>query len=881
MMIERIASRVSPVMAMAAAVAVSGAAILLEFLTPAHFNAGILYIPAVVLLALTRSRAILWGATIFFIFLTFAGLMWGPGVNPQFGERFNYYVVLDRTLVLLSLAMTAVVGHLWVRSMGSLQSAREDLQQQNDELATREEEIARQNEELQSQTEELERQSEELRLTNEELARRERALQALLDLSRSLTAGLSQNEMMDRICGALSQLVNQQTAASAILQREGDLIRVRCHYGFGRSGPEKETWPIKESFSYLVMEANKTGSLEDVSLRPDLTLPQPRQGEAMKSVLGAPLRMRGKAIGSVEVYAHEKQAWTDEQSAIVESLAAQASISLESAALFDEIDAQRRRFETVFRTLPIGVIVANAGYTDVRINPAGAAMFGLPVDANLSSPDIIRTWEVRREGKALFSREQYPLLRSMSSGDMVTNEEIEVIAPGGRHLVLLAGAAPIRNRDGTIAGAVSAFTDITELKNLQRELEIRRREAEEASVRKTRFLAAVSHDIRTPANAISLMAELIHRAASNPAMSDQIPQMAGELQSSAATLVELVSDVLDVARFDSGKIELQESEFSLAALFNDESRQLSPMAHEKHLKFETETPNPPIWLRTDRVKLGRVIANLLGNAIKFTPRGEVRLGAARMPDGGVRLYVSDTGIGVQPEHRARIFDEFYQLRNPERDRNKGTGLGLAISKRLVDAMGGQIEIDSTAGKGSVFSVTLPPSAVSARRDALGGLESGIGISVATDRPPRPGQDSLRGLKILVIEDHHGTRSATARILESEGAQVFQAQDGRSGLKIAYEKRPDILLLDLMLPDIDGRQVLEQLKKNRPAELRHILVLTGDLVSSHEDELKAMGVDAVCPKPVDVPVLLSILAAAGMNLRPEGESEPQLGKDETR
>src|SRR5207253_782005 len=169
-------------------------------------------------------------------------------------------------------------------------------------------------------------------------------------------------------------------------------------------------------------------------------------------------------------------------------------------------------------------------------NPAGAAMFGLPVDANLASPDVVRTWEVRRGGKALFSREQYPLLRAMSSGDSITTEEIEVIASGGRHLVLLAGAAPIRNRDGSISGAVSAFTDITELKDLQRELEIRRREAEEASVRKTRFLAAVSHDIRTPANAISLMAELIHRTASNPSTAAPIPETARESQSSAATL---------------------------------------------------------------------------------------------------------------------------------------------------------------------------------------------------------------------------------------------------------------------------------------------------------------------------------------------------------
>src|SRR5215212_296422 len=402
MVIERMSSRVSPIAAMAVAVTIIVAAVVLDFLTPAHFNPAIWYIPALVMVALARKRRLVWAAVIVCIFLTLAGVVWGPKPDSSLGAEFRFYATMNRALVILSLAGTGVVAHLWIRSMKARDEQARELQQQNDELAAREEEIARQNEELQSQTEELERQSEELRLTNEELARRERALEALLDLSRSLTAGLSQNETMERICGALSQLVNQQTVAAAILERDGEQIKVRCQHGFGRMGVEKESGPLNQYFSYLIIEANKTGSLEDVALRPDLILPQPKVGEPMRSVLGAPLRVRGKAVGSVEVYAHGKQAWTDEQSAIVESLAAQASISLESAALFDEIESQRRRFETVFRTLPIGVIVADAGYTDVRINPVGAAMFGLPVDANLAAPDVIRTWEVRREGKSLF-----------------------------------------------------------------------------------------------------------------------------------------------------------------------------------------------------------------------------------------------------------------------------------------------------------------------------------------------------------------------------------------------------------------------------------------------------------------------------------------------
>src|SRR5882762_5440577 len=290
MVIERITSWISPVVAIVAAVVISAGTVALDIFTPAHFNPSILYVPALVMVALVRRRRAVWGGAILFIFLTLAGTLWGPKPMEGLGPEFHFYLTMNRAMVILSLAATAVVAHLWIRSMNVREQNERELQQQNDELAAREEEIARQNEELQSQTEELERQSEELRLTNDELARREMALQALLDLSRSLTAGLSQDETMDRICGALSQLVNQQTVASAILEREGDEVKVRCSYGFGRGGLEKEKWPLNQSFTHLIMEANKTGSLEDLSLRPDLTIPQPKNGDPMRSVMAAPLR---------------------------------------------------------------------------------------------------------------------------------------------------------------------------------------------------------------------------------------------------------------------------------------------------------------------------------------------------------------------------------------------------------------------------------------------------------------------------------------------------------------------------------------------------------------------------------------------------------------
>jgi signal transduction histidine kinase len=246
-------------------------------------------------------------------------------------------------------------------------------------------------------------------------------------------------------------------------------------------------------------------------------------------------------------------------------------------------------------------------------------------------------------------------------------------------------------------------------KELQRELDARRREAEEASVRKTRFLAAVSHDIRTPANAISLLAELIRRTASNPAMASEVPELAQELHGSAMALVNLLGDVLDVARFESGKIEILETDFSLGDLLAEEHRRMQPLAKQKGLGMEYVAPTEPLHVRADRIKLSRVVGNLLGNAIKFTEHGGIVLEASRDAEGWAEIRVTDTGVGIAPEHLRNIFDEFFQLRNPERDRNKGTGLGLTICKRLVDAMGGRLGVQSLPGKGSTFTVTLPPA----------------------------------------------------------------------------------------------------------------------------------------------------------------------------
>jgi len=382
--------------------------------------------------------------------------------------------------------------------------------------------------------------------------------------------------------------------------------------------------------------------------------------------------------------------------------------SLELERQTEELANQKQRLQTILDTVPLGIAMVSVGENQFNLNPAGARLLDLPQSNPAKLYPLHEAGTTLRNGVQL-SQNDYPVARALQ-GELISDEEVEVRLRNGRTIVVLISASPIRDRTGAIFAAVSAFVDITPLKELQKQFDLRRREAEEASQRKSRFLATVSHDIRSPANAISLLAELIFRTAKNPKDMAEIPELARELQRSSLSLVSLVSDVLDLNRLDAGGVELHESEFEMSQWLNEECRQLTPLAEQKNLNFKCQAAQP-IKLRGDRIKMSRVLVNLVGNAIKFTDFGEVDVLGERLSDGRPRITVRDTGIGIEPEHLSRIFDEFFQLKNRTRDRSRGSGLGLSISKRLVEVMGGQLDVSSAPGQGSTFSVTLPASLV--------------------------------------------------------------------------------------------------------------------------------------------------------------------------
>ena len=248
--------------------------------------------------------------------------------------------------------------------------------------------------------------------------------------------------------------------------------------------------------------------------------------------------------------------------------------------------------------------------------------------------------------------------------------------------------APLSSDPAKPRGALALITDVTERTHAEAEKQIAMEAAENASRRKTQFLSAVSHDLRTPVNALSLQAELLSRILEiRDSSDDELQLLAGDIRAASNNLIELINDLLDLTRFESGVVDYHPSNFGLDAWIASTLAPLELTARTRDLEFSWDVDQPGRVIHGDRVKLGRVLTNLVGNAVKFTEAGYVGVSAFQDKDGGFRLEVRDTGSGIPPNQIDRIFDEFSQLSNPERDRTKGTGLGLAICRRLVEGVG--------------------------------------------------------------------------------------------------------------------------------------------------------------------------------------------------
>ncbi|MEP6470727.1 MAG: response regulator [Acidobacteriota bacterium] len=365
---------------------------------------------------------------------------------------------------------------------------------------------------------------------------------------------------------------------------------------------------------------------------------------------------------------------------------------------------------------------------------------------------------------------------------------------------------------------------------------------------KSDFLSTVSHELRTPLNTIILLSHLIEREGKNPADEERRLHDIHVIRESAETLLRMINNILDLAKLEAGQRDLHPQRVALRPLIRETADLLEPLAREKGLALETEiSPEVPESAILDREKVSRVLINLLSNAVKYTQRGTVTMRVSRWQE-SIAFEVEDTGNGVPAHLVATVFEPFRQIRTGDGEAPRGTGLGLTISKQLVELMGGDLIFVSREGEGTRVSLTLPQ---------LHGhvLEE---PSAATPHPAFAEGESGRGRRILVVEDDASSRYGLKSLLESEGYAVGEASTLAEAEDEIRRSPPDILVLDITLPDGDGAEWLSLTRKRGGGMAFPVIALTGITADEDTRRIEQSGVVAVLQKPVNVGLLFQVL-----------------------
>lgn len=415
----------------------------------------------------------------------------------------------------------------------------------------------------------------------------------------------------------------------------------------------------------------------------------------------------------------------------------------------------------------------------------------------------------------------------------------------------------IWNDDGTPKHFVSVLEDISQRKLAQEQLENARRLADEANRAKGDFLAHMSHEIRTPLNGILGYAELLRRGVGTPS------QQRSHLEtiiSSGHHLLTLIDDILDLSKIESGYLQLEQIRCSPHQIICEVLSLLRVRAQEKCLNLEAEWATPaPLTVLTDPARLRQVLVNVVGNAIKFTDKGEVRIVASVSADDvepRFAIDVIDTGIGIPEDRQEAIFAPFSQADYSITRRFGGTGLGMSISRKIARSLGGDITVVSRVGRGSTFRITLNTGPLD---DVPLTMTPFLQTSTETEPAPPKDSDSLIGLRVLLAEDGKANRELIQLILEDAGADVTVTVNGRDAIDAALREPFDIILMDMQMPILDGYSAARRIRElGCPLP---IIALTAHAMRGDEEKCLAAGCSGYLAKPVDLTELIRTVAAA--------------------
>ncbi|MGH7322046.1 MAG: ATP-binding protein, partial [Candidatus Rokuibacteriota bacterium] len=517
----------------------------------------------------------------------------------------------------------------------------------------------------------------------------------------------------------------------------------------------------------------------------------------------------------------------------------------ERTAAEEEAKMQRDFALHVINAMGQGVVVTDADFRFEYVNPEFARLLGYSPESLLGktgfdivvSEDhdiILRARERRGQGKTVAY-------------------EVRLRHADGREVPVLATGAP-RLRNGKVVGSVTAVTDLTERKRAE-ETRLAKEAAEEANKAKGEFLSRMSHELRTPLNAILGFAQLLEMDSLAPAQRESVEH----ILHGGRHLLELINEVLDISRIDEGRLRISLEPVSVREVVEESIRLITPLAAEGEIRVKGNIDAAgDRHVRADRQRLKQVLLNLLANAVKYNRKpGAVEVTYQESPPGRLRIKVADTGAGIKMDRIERLFTPFERLGADEAN-VEGTGLGLALSKRLVEAMGGRIGVESAIGEGSTFWVEFAVvQGPMERLKRLGGTPTGTNF-----------EGTLRPRVVLYAEDNLANLKLVQYLLaDRPEVRLLPATHGALALSLARDHRPHLILLDLDLADMPGEEVLRQLKAH--PETLHIPVVVVTASNAHDsmERLLAAGAYGYLTKPLDIQRLLALLDSLNERTEP--------------
>jgi len=700
----------------------------------------------------------------------------------------------------------------------SLQLTIEELQASNEKLDLANEELISSNEELQSTNEELKSVNEDLYAVNAELERRN---EELVHLNRDHDNLLASTEVGTVFLDRQLRIRKFSSAISAFMKLlPQDLGRPIEHIAYELGSPRE--------FSMHLNQVLQEGTRHEQEL----------QSASGQWVLQRILPFKGESGSTDGVVL----TFTD-ISVVKEAQTAVADMNreLERKVLerTQELAASESRIRDFIENAGQGFWQLGPDRLTMDVNPALCSMLGYSREELIGRSPLEF---VDAHNRAIF-------LYQMGRIDATIHRsyEISLLHKNGQLVPVMFSATTHRDTEGKVDNAFSFVTNLSEQKKVEQEIRLAKEAAESANRAKSQFLANISHEVRTPLNGIMGMSHLLHMT---PLTDEQLDCLR-HLDDSAQSLLSVINDLLDLTRIEADGFGLEQADFQPDELANDVLRIHQPVAQRKGVALLLKlAPDLPATMRGVPARLKQVLHNLVGNAVKFTDQGQVKLQIESLSQSGqplqARFRVIDTGIGMEQDTQARIFAPFSQADATISRRYGGTGLGLTICQRLTELMGGTITVESTPGVGSCFTVTLP-------------MKVPVGAIMHPDLAEKAAVPAeVKPLRVLLAEDQPVGRLYATRLLERLGHRVTAVEDGKAALEACGQERYDLILMDVQMPGMDGIAATSAIRTQEKGHDRHtpIIALTAHALTGDRGKLLEDGFDGYVPKPIDVADLVA-------------------------